>query len=288
MTKTRLFVNLTLTAACLAAVPLAGAATIPRTWVGAASGNDSNAYTFNGCTRYTPCASIGTALLVTSPEGEVDVMESGPYSEFSNVVVTQSVTIDGGGSLAGITSLLNGSAITVNAGPNAVVILRNLTLNGVFKAGLGSWGIRIISAKEVYIDNVNIENFNTAGIWDERTTGGKLVINNVSIRSSITGISLAPTGTTLQTSIDKTLTQGNTTGLSISGPAITLIKDSTFTANGTGIHAGSGSTSGISKCTVSLNSVGMALAGGSILSYGNNEFIGNVSGNSASGSLTLQ
>lgn len=263
----------------------------PRTWIAhfysgpqvgsVPPGNDANAFAFEPCNREQPCQSFGGAFAATKTGGEINALTSDSFNDFSDIVITRSITLDGGAVLAGLTARLGADAITINAGPTGVVILRNLTINGLYKAGLGGRGIRIISAKEVYIDNVNIQNFTTAGIRDERpSASGTLVVRNTTIRSVAgSGISLQPSGS-INATLEKIWLEGNGTGLSSSGSALTMFKDSTVNHNGTGISTGSGSSIiGLSRVTVALNSVGVSLGGGMVLSYGNNEIVGNASGN---------
>jgi hypothetical protein len=118
------------------------------------SANGNNAA---GCsTPATACATLGGALSYTVPEGEIDCVDAGNYSN-TTVIITQSVTIDcagGVGSTAGAFSI-NGSGI--------VVRLRNLTLNN---NGFGFYGIDAKNMAALYVENCVITNANAVNGLD--------------------------------------------------------------------------------------------------------------------------
>jgi hypothetical protein len=92
-----------------------------RTWV---SGVGSDLDT---CERAAPCKTFAGAISKTAAEGEIDVLSPG---NFGPVTITKSISIVADGVLGGIL-VVSGNAITVNAGPNDVVVLRGLTLDGL-------------------------------------------------------------------------------------------------------------------------------------------------------------
>src|SRR5256885_16242899 len=92
-----------------------------RTFVSAA-GDDAN-----NCRRVTPCKTFTGAIAKTNPGGEIDVLDTGG---FGATFINKSVTIDGGGFVAGaLTTGLN--AVNVNAGADDVVILKHLSIASV-------------------------------------------------------------------------------------------------------------------------------------------------------------
>src|SRR5215217_7994021 len=93
-----------------------------RTWV-SGTGNDANP-----CSRVSPCQTFASAISKTAASGEISVLDPHGYGP---VTVTKSITINGEGSLASILGAQAGTTgISVNAGVNDVVYLKNLDING--------------------------------------------------------------------------------------------------------------------------------------------------------------
>ena len=104
-----------------------------RTWVSGV-GDD-----VNPCSRTAPCKTFAGAISKTAAGGEISVLDPGG---FGAVTITKAISLtnDGGGE-AGI--LVAGTnAITVAAGPNDVVNVRGLVIDG---SGTGLVGIRFNS-----------------------------------------------------------------------------------------------------------------------------------------------
>src|SRR4051812_24277049 len=105
-----------------------------RTWVSGV-GDD-----VNPGSRTAPCKTFAGAISRTDPRGEIDVLDPGG---FGAVTITKSVTIDGTQGEGFGSILVSGTnAIIINAA-NAVVAIRNLSINGL---GTGLTGIRILAA----------------------------------------------------------------------------------------------------------------------------------------------
>ena len=99
----------------------------------------------NPCDRELPCRTFGGALAKTLAGGVINVLEPGT---FPLVTITNSITIDGGGGqVAASEASFGQNAITVNAGANDVVILRNLRFDGF--SGTGSGGANGIVCSSV-------------------------------------------------------------------------------------------------------------------------------------------
>jgi hypothetical protein len=204
------------------------------------------------------------------------------------------------------------NGIIVNAGVNDVVILRNLDINGF---GTGINGIRILQARDVYVENGKIFGFTNRGISDERTAGRLFVTDTVISNNTQTGIvAVATSASTLTLNLNRVrlernanagfaLTQGakativdsiaagNTNyGFYAEGAGSEMnLESSRATGNGTGIRSLSSAVTRISNTTITGNATGLGSTGGSILSYGNNQIAGNAAGNGPpSGSLAQQ
>lgn len=270
-----------------------------RTWVSGV-GDD-----VNPCSRTAPCKTFAGAISKTAAGGEISVLDPGGYGA---VNITKSMTIDGGTG-AGWGSILNSSttAVIINAPTNAVVTLRNLSMNG---AGNGTFGIRILAAGKVFIENVQVFGNNGHGIIDQRNLGGaQLFIDRVVVRNNTgTGIvirtpSAASTidasinhlqligngqaGLTAGTGAILTLrnsrVSGNSTGLYVeqpSGSVKMFVADTMISDNTNGLVVGAGTPSiRLSNTTITENNTGILPAAVAIRSFGNNKIEGNMAGN---------
>lgn len=281
-----------------------------RTWVSGV-GDDANP-----CSRTAPCKTFAGAISKTAASGEIDSMDPGGYG---TVTITKSMTIDGAMSgKAGITAAGGFTGVIINAGDTGIVVLRNLLING---AGTGLNGIRILSAKAVYIEDCHIFGFQGSspttgrGISDERTTtnGTLFVVNTVAERNEQTNIFISPSATGIVAVLDnvKLLDSNANSGLSVRGGSSASIKNSVISANnnfgivaeadaggtnvtvenclitnnGTGVATVTNSpTIYLSNNTITGNNTGINVYSGSILSFGNNKIVGNGVNGSVSGS----
>jgi Right handed beta helix region len=274
-----------------------------RTWISGV-GDDANP-----CSRTAPCKTFAGAISKTAASGEIDTMDPGG---FGAVTITKSITLDGTSGLAGI--LVSGTnGIVIAAGVNDVVILRNLDINGI-AAGLS--GIKIISARDVYVENCKIYGFTGRGISDERNSG-RLFVSDTTISNNGTA-GIGAVATTLPSTVTVT---GDNVRLERQGNAGILIGDGTratfsnsvisgnvnfgvyatgagaevhvetsmVSANGQGLATAPGAIVRVSNSTVTANGVGLSTSGGgSIYTYGQNRLTGNTSNGSPSGAVLLQ
>ncbi|HEX3126621.1 MAG TPA: right-handed parallel beta-helix repeat-containing protein [Thermoanaerobaculia bacterium] len=285
-----------------------------RTWVSGV-GNDANP-----CSRTAPCKTFAGALSKTSAKGEIDVLDPGG---FGGVTITKSISIEGDPFLAGV--LVSGTnAIIINAASTDVVTLRGLTIDGV---GTGLDAIRILSAKEVHIENCTIKGFLNRGIIVNNSSGNVNVhIRNTIIKNNVGAaapggnsgaVLLRPTGTgSASAIIENSHFDQNTFGLRVEANARATMSDSTASANSTfGVHAFSSTTAAsiilervvasnnttgvsaegsanasvrLSNTLVTSNSTGLlSTTGGQLISSLNNSFVGNGT-NGAATSTTPQ
>src|SRR4051794_24439372 len=147
-------------AAVLCGFALSAHAQATRTWVSGV-GDDANP-----CSRTAPYKTFAGAISKTAAGGEISVLDPGG---FGAVTITKSITIAGVGVNASILGALT-NGINIQAGPNDVVTLHNLQING---AGTGLIGIRFISGSSLVMEDVRVFGFNT-GI---QTEAGKTTIN---------------------------------------------------------------------------------------------------------------
>ena len=111
-----------------------------RTW-GSGVGDDANP-----CSRTAPCKTFSGAYSKTAAGGEIDVLDPGG---FGTINIGKAITIDGGAGLSSILATSGLAGVTVSAGSNDVVILKNLSMQG---AGSGNYGVRFLSGKALHID----------------------------------------------------------------------------------------------------------------------------------------
>src|SRR5215475_3362637 len=123
-----------------------------RTWVSGV-GDDANP-----CSRTAPCKTFAGAISKTAAGGEIDALDPAGYGALT---ITKAITIDGGGGQVASVLVAGTNGIVVQAGPNDVVILRNLRLNGI---GSGFNGIRFLSGKDLNVENCYIFGFTTNGL----------------------------------------------------------------------------------------------------------------------------
>lgn len=274
-----------------------------RTWVSGV-GDDANP-----CSRTAPCKTFEGAISKTANAGEISVLDPGG---FGAVTITKSITLNGDGTLAGI---LNAgvAGVIINPGSTGVVTLRNLSLNG---AGSGTFGIRILTAQAVHIENCEIYGNAGPGIRVEDTTGGvSLFVRDTVIRNNTgdgiltaslgggcapvlenvridqnggTGLKL---GTFTSASVANSQISGNGTGVSLENATSNLDMESTvIVRNGTGIVNGASgaSTTRISRCLIANNTTGLTISAGTITGYQNNVIVDNGGGNTVSSSVPQQ
>ena len=307
MSNFRKRVLLTVPLMFLAASTSYGQAT--RTWV-SGLGDDANP-----CSRTAPCKTLPGAISKTAAGGEINMIDSGG---FGAVTITKSISIEGVGVMGGVLSAVSG--IIVNAGPNDVVVLRGLTLNGVNAVGTYD-GINFIGGKVLKIEDCHIAEFGRRGISIVPTANNvQVFVTNTRIQTGLSnGIVVAPAnGFKAQVMLDHVeIAENLNFGLSVTAGASVVVRNSTIAdnglatglsnirADGTGGAASidldgvvvSGSTTGIlsiNGAAVRVNNSfivnnigGMTSTGGSILSFGNNRVV-NSGSNTFTGNLSLQ
>ena len=195
-----------------------------RTWVSGV-GDD-----VNPCSRTAPCKTYAGAISKTAASGEISTLDPGG---FGAVTTTKSITIDGTqgqgyGSI--LASSTNGVIIndSLSATPNtAVVVLRNLSINGAPTTSPGSNGIRFIAGKSLHVENCQITGFlnNSAGDFGNgilvNVSAGSahnIVVKDTIVRnsakagirvnSSVAGAANAVKLTIINSSFDQNLSEG--------------------------------------------------------------------------------
>ena len=199
------------------------------------------------CSQTAPCATFSTAITNTSANGEVDAIDTGNYTSFT---ISKSLTVKAIGAVAAVTPFTVG--ITVSAGANDIVILSGLEVNAL--ANNANTGIRIVSAKEVHIIDCHIFGGTQAGIRDERTAAGSvLVVRDTNIHDSA-GVGILLAGSNIRATLDNVHSNANSYGIAMASGNSMNVNRSTFTGNKTaGVEADSGARLLIENSVVSNN-----------------------------------
>jgi len=231
-----------------------------RTWVSGV-GNDANP-----CSRTAPCQTFAGAISKTATNGVIDVLDPGG---FGAVTITKSITIEGDGAEGAILIQL-ASAIVINASSTDVVILRNLTLEGVGGVNAGLAGIQILSAGAVHVENCRINGFTTSGInFVDSAAGAQLFVKDTTIHNCTpSGINLAPSGGAAATAlIERVNITGCGGGVDAGANTRSVVTDTTVSGNsGVGFLAASGAQLTINRGNSSDNNVGVESSGEVVLS----------------------
>jgi hypothetical protein len=273
-----------------------------RTWVSGV-GDDANP-----CSRTAPCKTFAGAISKTAVGGEINCIDPGG---FGAVTITKSLTIDCHEVYASIlVSGTNAINIPFDSFTDAfkTVRLRNINFNGLGGvAGSGLSGISITGASNtagsrVVIEDCMIDGFTGSpgrGINDTRVNGGKLEINNTTIRDVAgSGVVILPASGSVRidaslfnvriynasngglavnsgakATITNSVVSGNGTGLDSEGAGSEIhVNEVQVSSNGTGIFTGTGGVVHLNSSDVSFNT---ACTNGTVNTYGNNRFQGN-------------
>jgi hypothetical protein len=151
-------------------------AQLRRTWI-SQHGSDGNT-----CQRNDPCLSLREAVSRTAAGGEVNVLDSADYS---SATIDKSITIDGGEFHAVVFA-----GVTINAGPNDRVVLRNLKFHATNR---DRPGVTLNTGRTLVVENC-IFNDLSIGI-NVRTSGrSNIYVNNVHMTNVNTGIIIQSDG----------------------------------------------------------------------------------------------
>jgi len=256
-------------------------ATAQRTFV-ASYGSPANT-AFN-CSIVKPCRAFSEAISVTSPAGEVIVLDSAGYG---SVTITQSVSIIAPpGIYAGVSVSGGNDGVTINA-PGAIVVLRGLSING--QGGLR--GILFQAGARLRVENCVLSGMSSAGISHSAPSGELIVLASITRDNGGTGINvngdilsavldhvqsehnqgdgfyLAPTAGSvgaLATVVESVFTHNGGNGIaaeSIAGATVTIVVDrSVMASNGlsgfrTDVPTGSSVTATVSHSTLNDNGI---------------------------------
>jgi len=259
------------------------------------------------CDRSKPCESFAIALgvLATSASGgSINALNAGNYGPFT---VTESCTIDGTGTFAGVIvdSSFSGNACEINGG--SPVVLRNLTFEG--NGTSTGVAINFVSGNQLIIENCVINGFSQA--IQVGNFSGALIISNTVISNCSTGIILGDnTGMVAQLSNVSILNMGSgilTAGATVNimncvitqcasvgvagsgelGSCVVSCTDSLFTVNGTAVESGNRCHMYLSNNDFYDNETTLEVSGSGIFLSANNNRVGS-SGSSTPSTSGIQ
>jgi hypothetical protein len=255
-------------------------AQVARTFVSAA-GSDSN----NCANVVTPCRHFAAAFAATANNGEIYVLDPANYG---SLTINHAVSIQGHG-WGSIAPPASGAAITINAGPNDVVNLDGLTMDG---GGIGNNGIVFNSGNSLTVANCVARNmvfeglaFNQTGVNEATLT----VSNSYFSNNSDNGI-LIETGASgrITAAIDRTVLSHNPSGAGLfvqgsfgTGPILVGVTDSVAANNSTGFSVKSNAGHAVialslTRAAASGNSIGLVVDANATLWLAQSTLSGNL------------
>jgi hypothetical protein len=267
----------------LAFAATAAHAQATRTWVSGV-GDD-----LNPCSRTAPCKTFSGAISKTAAGGEISVLDPGG---FGTITITKSITINGDGTLAGITaSLVNG--VIVNAGANDKIVLRNLAING---AGNGLDGVRFLAGKNLVLDNVKIYGFTGDGVeMNITSTFSNMEIHDSVITGAAVGVKVSNVGgggaLSLANLYNVRIESTTTNAVQALANGRVHVSDSMISSNATGLNANA-STAVINaegnQLAFNGNAAVNASVSGATIRLSNNEIYNNTTGIAIAAGATVQ
>src|SRR5262245_49787673 len=173
----------TIAAAFLCAFQTAPAQAQTRVFV-AAQGSDANP-----CTFALPCRTFQHAHDVVAAGGEIDVLDPAGYG---TLTIIKAISIQGH-DFSGMTVPAAGTGIIINAGPDDIVNLRGLIIEG---AGTGPRGIRFNTGKALTITDCVMRNLTTGtAVAFYPNASSNLTVSNVLIvDNGANAIEVSPIG----------------------------------------------------------------------------------------------
>ncbi|MGH9873453.1 MAG: right-handed parallel beta-helix repeat-containing protein [Pyrinomonadaceae bacterium] len=213
-----------------------------QTWVSATGVDENPDPELFNCPRIAPCKTFAGAIAHTAAGGEISVLDAG---DFGSVVITKSITINGGSMLAGIFAE-GTNAVIVNVVPGdpadpGVVILRGLSING---GGTGLNGIRYLAGAKLIVEHCSIYGFTQNGIFvSPLAAPGDLVVSNTTLTGVAVGTGSNGIDVVNATSlhVENCAIQGfSSSGLVVENSATgigTFVKDTVMRNNGGNVIA---------------------------------------------------
>jgi hypothetical protein len=196
-----------------------------RTFVSAQHGSDSNP-----CSVASPCRTFAAAISAVAAGGEVVVLDSGGYGQFT---VSKAVSVETPAGIYAGVSATAGDGIDVSAGASDIVVLRGLTVYGFSGA---NDGINFTSGAALHVESCIVNGFPTWGIY--QTANATLYLTDTTLRNGGGGIFLNPS-TNSTASVDHCRIQNNSgIGFAAVDGVKADVRDCVSSNNSTGFEAG--------------------------------------------------
>jgi len=235
-----------------------------RTWVSGV-GDD-----VNPCSRTAPCKTFAGAISKTAAKGEITVLDPGGYGA---VTITKSITLNGDGNTAGITSSGTNGIIVNTALTTDIVVLRNISINGT---GTGLNGIRFLAGAQLVVDSVRVSGTTLAGIEVAHSGTGNLLVRNSTFTGGATGIKI--TSGNVNAALSDVSIQATTTGIDAGAGTVDVI-DSVISHNsGFGVYAQLGAAIDLEGSMLTGNNVAAQAQTNSVIRISNTDFYNNLTG----------
>jgi hypothetical protein len=223
----------------------AAAALVQRTFV-ASTGHDSDP-----CSLALPCRTFEVAIAQTLLGGEVIVQDSAGYGP---AVISQPVSIIAPPGVYGGITVFTGTGLVVSPGSGNVT-LRGLTINSIG----GTIGISFDTGAALYVDQIIVTNFPTAGLNASVGSSSRVYVTNSQFNDNGTGANFTASTGTMTVSIESSLFARNTTGVSFGDGTAGSIHASTVSGGTTGISvapptSAKTATIEVRDCTIADNS----------------------------------
>jgi hypothetical protein len=219
-----------------------------RTWVSGV-GDDANP-----CSRTAPCKTFAGAISKTAAGGEIDALDPGGFGQ---VTITKAITLDGGGQVSSILSSF-GTGITIQAGVNDLVRVRNLSISG---AGGGTTGVRFVAGRGLELENVSINDMSGNCVEASLAPISTAPSGPSPFGGPVGGPSAAGPAVALQPIVLRNvkLSRCAAAGVSLSGPVSGVLDRVSVSNSGMGATAGAQTKLHLIGSTLADNSVGLAV-----------------------------
>ena len=243
-----------------------------RTWVSGIGTDTSNTL----CSRAAPCLTFAHAIAETEAAGEINCLTPG---DFGPVTISMPVTINCEVVSNGGIFVTSNSAITITTTSFAVTLI-GLEING----GNGATaGVNIQSNAKVNIRNCKFYDFDGSAInFAPSSSGGVLVVDNVFIANTVTGITQSSQSGVANMTVRNSNINNNSNGISVGVSGGThagaTIEQTTlaFNVNTALFVNGAGAVAVVGGSTVVNNGTGVGVGGGGVVySAKNNQIYGN-------------
>jgi len=276
--KTKIYIQIVAVSVSLFCIAVTANGQATRTWVSGV-GDD-----VNPCSRTAPCKTFAGAISKTAEGGEIDPLDPAGYG---TVTITKAIVIDGGtgSGWASVLSAGSPSGIIVNITTgthvnDAVVILRNITINGAIQSPTvgAANGINYIKAANLIVENCYLQNLSTTGInTSSLATTGVLRVTDCAFDFTNTGILLTTSSGFVAAQVDRCRFNALNTGINTTSNAFVNVSNCNFnqtTGPNGGVRANTGCQVNVTNSMFASNNIGANNAGG-LIRLSNNDFFNN-------------